>query len=583
MSEYLGSFSRPTLSSTLLVILFIPAFASLAQLVLGSRLPPRVSRALTAVVLASTLGAVLIHVVVLARLPVAERSLMQHAWRMVRVGQLDAGVDLCFDPLSAVMSLIVTSVGVIVSVVAFFDQSSKAAPADPLASHGGRSDPRRRSGWLELIILMMLVVVLADNLVLLLVGWEGMAVAAWGLLSPPRGERFGLRGLVIHRAGAVALLAGVVTLYWGLGGAFEGTGYSPDLSPRFVAVRAAPERAAADAEEAGALTLTSYPGSTVYLDDARTPLAVSGVTDAALRAPFVRARVPLGPHSFRIHPGNSLDDYVVRLVSFAAGDDVVLTLLGPTVTFRQIEAQLELENVFGDRTHDEALRMRKLGGAGLVTVVCLLFTFAAFAKSAQFPMHTWLLDAASQDEGFSSVDGAAILCAATSLPAGVYLVARLAPIFATRLGVSKRSVSRWENDTTAVGPETLHEIAVVIAGHDMALAEELAELAQRIHVGLGYSAPLPPLPPLPGPPRPAPVAAPPPAASPPVVAGPTASHLADSVVCAAVDAGEISSHAVRTILLAALTRAEELNLDLRTLRRTLEDQTASRAARGPGS
>jgi NADH-quinone oxidoreductase subunit L len=63
------------------------------------------------------------------------------------------------------------------------------------------------------------------------------------------------------------------------------------------------------------------------------------------------------------------------------------------------------------------------GDADLVAG-CLLLLVGAFAKSAQIPLHTWLADAM---EGPTPVS--ALIHAATMVTAGVYLIARMHPLF----------------------------------------------------------------------------------------------------------------------------------------------------------
>jgi NADH-quinone oxidoreductase subunit L len=63
-------------------------------------------------------------------------------------------------------------------------------------------------------------------------------------------------------------------------------------------------------------------------------------------------------------------------------------------------------------------------GSGDVTAGCLLLLVGAFAKSAQIPLHTWLPDAM---EGPTPVS--ALIHAATMVTAGVYLIARMHPLF----------------------------------------------------------------------------------------------------------------------------------------------------------
>jgi NADH-quinone oxidoreductase subunit L len=61
---------------------------------------------------------------------------------------------------------------------------------------------------------------------------------------------------------------------------------------------------------------------------------------------------------------------------------------------------------------------------GNMTVICILLFMGAMGKSAQFPLHVWLPDAM---EGPTPVS--ALIHAATMVTAGVYMVARLNPLF----------------------------------------------------------------------------------------------------------------------------------------------------------
>jgi NADH-quinone oxidoreductase subunit L len=63
-------------------------------------------------------------------------------------------------------------------------------------------------------------------------------------------------------------------------------------------------------------------------------------------------------------------------------------------------------------------------GDGDLTAGCVLLLVGAFAKSAQIPLHTWLPDAMEGPTPVSS-----LIHAATMVTAGVYLIARMHPLF----------------------------------------------------------------------------------------------------------------------------------------------------------
>ncbi len=86
--------------------------------------------------------------------------------------------------------------------------------------------------------------------------------------------------------------------------------------------------------------------------------------------------------------------------------------------------------------------------AGVVTALCLLFFVGACGKSAQIPLHVWLPDAM---EGPTPVS--ALIHAATMVTAGVYLVARLAPLY--RLSEGAMLAVAWVGAATAVMAATI--------------------------------------------------------------------------------------------------------------------------------
>ena len=80
--------------------------------------------------------------------------------------------------------------------------------------------------------------------------------------------------------------------------------------------------------------------------------------------------------------------------------------------------RLDYTGVFSRVSHDLAF------DGSYVTAIALLLLVGAAAKSAQFPLHIWLPDAMAGPTPVS-----ALIHAATMVTAGVYLIARMSPIF----------------------------------------------------------------------------------------------------------------------------------------------------------
>ena len=104
-------------------------------------------------------------------------------------------------------------------------------------------------------------------------------------------------------------------------------------------------------------------------------------------------------------------------------------ILGLLLVFTTFDS-LDYATVFGNVGREAAKViniLEPLGGTlevSTLTVICLLLFMGAVGKSAQFPLHVWLPDAM---EGPTPIS--ALIHAATMVTAGVFMVARLAPLY----------------------------------------------------------------------------------------------------------------------------------------------------------
>jgi NADH-quinone oxidoreductase subunit L len=119
-----------------------------------------------------------------------------------------ARLALHYDGLALVMTLVVTVVGLLIHVYSLGYM---------------RSDPgfTRFFAYLNLFVAAMLTLVLADDLVLLLLGWEGVGLCSYLLIGfwyrDPANGRAARKAFVVTRLGDTALLVGMFLLLTRLG------------------------------------------------------------------------------------------------------------------------------------------------------------------------------------------------------------------------------------------------------------------------------------------------------------------------------------------------------------------------------
>ncbi len=253
------------------LMLLFPALGTLIISLFGTRLGKRAVSILAPAMVFLSFAVAVAAFVALLGLPAEERNHEVTLWQWMAVGTFSVDIALLLDQLSVTMALVVTGVGFLIHVYsAGYMHDDVRVP--------------RYFAFLNLFILMMLTLVLANNYLLLFVGWEGVGLASYLLIGfwfeKPAAADAGKKAFIVNRIGDFGLLLAIMFIWTGVG------------SLRFTDVFAlAPEVWAAGSAVAGAVTMLMLLAATgksaqiplyVWLPDAMEgPTPVSALIHAA--------------------------------------------------------------------------------------------------------------------------------------------------------------------------------------------------------------------------------------------------------------------------------------------------------------
>ncbi|WP_212003444.1 NADH-quinone oxidoreductase subunit L [Chitinophaga sp. HK235] len=130
--------------------------------------------------------------------------LVQHVWQWMQVPGFTAGIDFRMDALSVVFTLVITIVGLLIHVYATgYMQEDE--------------DYGRFFACMNLFVGSMLVLVMADNLLLLYLGWEGVGLCSYLLIGfwykDPANGYAARKAFIVTRVGDTAMAVALFMLY----------------------------------------------------------------------------------------------------------------------------------------------------------------------------------------------------------------------------------------------------------------------------------------------------------------------------------------------------------------------------------
>ena len=129
-------------------------------------------------------------------------------WTWMQVADFDVAFAFYIDPLTLVMMSVITGVGFLIHLY-----STEFMEDD--------SDYSRYFAYMNLFVAAMLVLVMADNLLLLYLGWEGVGVCSYLLVGfwykDPANGAASRKAFVVTRIGDTAMALGLFLLFAELG------------------------------------------------------------------------------------------------------------------------------------------------------------------------------------------------------------------------------------------------------------------------------------------------------------------------------------------------------------------------------
>ena len=138
----------------------------------------------------------------------------------LKLDVLDVSFSALLDPLSLIMILIITGVGFLIHV---------------FSAEYMKNDSRigRYFSYLNLFMFNMLILVLADNLLVLFVGWEGVGLCSYLLIGfwfqKIEKARAGMKAFIANRIGDAAFLVGLF-LYFSMFGSLDFLSFNVDIA-----------------------------------------------------------------------------------------------------------------------------------------------------------------------------------------------------------------------------------------------------------------------------------------------------------------------------------------------------------------
>ena len=218
--------------SLLWVIIALPALGATVILLLGNTRTSRWAHWLGCGTLIGSFVLSLVSFLTILGRPADDRQVSQQLWTWVQVGSFKVDMGLLYDPLSALFLLLITGVGSLIHIysIGYMEHDVRRA---------------RFFAYLNLFVAAMLTLVLADNYLVVFLGWEGVGLASYLLIGfwqhKTSAAVAAKKAFVVNRVGDLGMALGTMLVFTTFGTvAFTGVSAAAGRAPRVHDDRARP-------------------------------------------------------------------------------------------------------------------------------------------------------------------------------------------------------------------------------------------------------------------------------------------------------------------------------------------------------
>ena len=190
------------------LIPFVPALSTLILGVFGKKLPKKYVSFQACFAIFISFAISVISLIGLLQTARESYPLVKNLFSWINSGSFQVNLSLQLDPLSAIMALVVSGVGFIIHVYS----------VGYMADDEGYT---RYFTYLNLFTFAMLILVMASNIVLMFVGWEGVGLCSYLLIGfwfeKHSAANAGKKAFIVNRVGDAAFILGILFIFLHIG------------------------------------------------------------------------------------------------------------------------------------------------------------------------------------------------------------------------------------------------------------------------------------------------------------------------------------------------------------------------------